>query len=102
MKDHRKSWLFAAALGAALAGCTSERAAPAAEPPVAADDAPTPAQASAESAASTSADAAPAPEQERVADEASPTAERTEPAGPAGFDVASVPLPNADRESTRL
>ena len=95
MKDHRKSWLFAAALGAALAGCTSERAAPAAEPPVAADDAPAPAQASAESAASTSADAAPAPEQERVADEASPTAERTEPAGPAGFDVASVPLTNA-------
>src|SRR3546814_187298 len=44
MRDRRTSWLLAGALVTALAGCTPERAAPVAEPPVtAADDLPTPA-----------------------------------------------------------
>src|SRR3546814_4219952 len=44
MRDRRTSWLLAGALVTALAGCTPERAAPVAEPPVTADaDMPTPA-----------------------------------------------------------
>src|SRR3546814_17934284 len=44
MRDRQTSWLLAGALVTALAGCTPERAAPVAEPPVTAgDDMPTPA-----------------------------------------------------------
>ncbi|MFC3714600.1 OmpA family protein [Luteimonas soli] len=107
MKDHRRSWLFAGALGMALAGCTSERAAPSAEPPVVDDGAPGPAsvQAAASAPASaapaaastaTAADAAPMPEpaREPAADEVSPDAV-AEPDEPAAFNVASVPQTSA-------
>ncbi|HEY9541721.1 MAG TPA: hypothetical protein VIR05_08800, partial [Luteimonas sp.] len=64
MRDRRTSWLLAGALVTALAGCTPERAAPVAEPPVTADDdMPTPAstQAAAMAAAEPSTQAATAP-----------------------------------------
>src|SRR3546814_16510124 len=67
------SWLLAGALVTALAGCTPERAAPVAEPPVTADDdMPTPAstQAAAMAAAEPSTQAAAAPGGTAAADAA--------------------------------
>src|SRR3546814_90641 len=72
MRDRQTSWLLAGALVTALAGCTPERAAPVAEPPVTAgDDMPTPAstQAAAMAAAGPSTQAAASSEERRVGQE---------------------------------
>src|SRR3546814_14042051 len=81
MSDARTSWLLAGALVTALAGCTPERAAPVAEPPVTADDdMPTPAstQAAAMAAAEPSTQAAAAPGGTAAADAAPASAPATD------------------------